>query len=429
MHTMKLPILLIFTIIFSITNSKEPKQIEIDLDFKEENNFFTVPITIGSGKKPQTFEVQIDTTTSETWVPSLNTTFDVPKYDPKKSKTSNVTRKTFEIDDEDGNVKGKATYDTLSIGENSLEKMGFVQVDEFELGFKDYNQGKLGLGFKQERGIYFDFIGNLKKNKIIDKAIFSILPDDQKLIIGDYPSDYEKESFTFCNLSETFDLDDAYRPGWVCELTHVFLGVNTDEKNLEMAVRVDARVIFDSGYKYISIPRRHLKDFNEKFMQEFFNDSCIEVKENHEIFFICDDDDKIESGNIAFVIGGYGYVVPYDKLFKKIEDDKYELLIRFPRENDDIFAFGYPFLSNFVTVYDAEENKVGFSGGEKIDLKKDWDEYMSGETSLQKKEKMKKLLIYGGIFGAILLLIILCILYRSKNPSESEARAMIHNEA
>ena len=179
---MKLPKLLIFTIIFSITNSKEPKIIEVDLEFKEENNFFTVPITIGSGKNPQTFEVQIDTTTSETWVPSLNTTFEVPKYDPKKSKTSNVTHKTFEIDDEDGNVKGKATYDTLSIGENSLQKMGFVQVDEFELGFKDYNQGKLGLGFKQERGIDFNFIGNLKKNKIIDKAIFSILPDDQKLI-------------------------------------------------------------------------------------------------------------------------------------------------------------------------------------------------------------------------------------------------------
>ena len=429
MNTLKLQSLLFISILISITETKEPKIIEIDLEFKEENNFFTVPITIGTGKKPQTFEVQLDTTTSETWVPSVNTTFDVQKYDQKKSKTSEITDKTFEIDDEDGNVKGKATYDSLTVGENSLKKMGFVQVDEYELGFKDYNQGKLGLGYKQERGVDFNFIGNLKKNGIIDKAIFSILPEEQKLVIGGYPSDYEDESFTSCNISETFDLDDAYRPGWVCELTHIFLGVNTDEKDLEMALQVDARVIFDSGYKYISMPRRHLKDFNEKFMQEFFNDSCIEVKENHEIYFICDDDDKIESGNIAFVIGGYGYVVPYDKLFKRIEDDKFELLIRFPRENDDIFSFGYPFLSQFAAVYDAEENRVSFYGGEKIDLTKDWDEYMLGETPLQKKEKMKKLLTYLGIFGAILLLIIICILIRSKHTTDSEARAMINNEA
>ena len=45
-----------------------------------------------------------------------------------------------------------------------------------------------------------------------------------------------------------------------------------------------------------------------------------------------------------------------------------------------------------MVVYNAEEKKLGFLGGEKIDLKKDWDEYMTGNSPLQKKEKMKKLL-------------------------------------
>ena len=373
--------------------------------------------------------MQVDTTTSETWVPSLNPTYAVRKYDHKKSKTSEVTDKTFEINDEDGNVKGKATYDKLSVGDYSIKKMGFVQVNKFELGFKDFTQGKLGLGYKQERGVEFNWIGMLKKNGIIDKAIFTISHEDEKLIIGNYPSDFEGEEMSSCNISETFDLDDEYRPGWVCELTHIFLGVDTEKKDLEMALQVDARVIFDSGYKYISIPRRHLQDFNEKFMQEYFNDSCIEVKENNEIFFVCDNDEKIESGSVAFVIGGYGYVIPWNKLFKSIEDDKYELLIRFPRENDDIFSFGYPFLSQFTVVFDAEENKIGFYGGEKIDVSKEWDDYMNGESPVQKKEKMKKLLIYGGIFGVLLLFIIICILCKSKQNSSSERRPIVSNEA
>ena len=73
------------------------------------------------------------------------------------------------------------------------------------------------------------------------------------------------------------------------------------------------------------------------------------------------------------------------------------MLIRFHKENDDIFSFGYPFTSQFTIVYNAEEKHLGFYGGEKIDLKKDWDEYMAGESPSQKKEKMKKLLIYAGI--------------------------------
>ena len=74
---------------------------------------------------------------------------------------------------------------------------------------------------------------------------------------------------------------------------------------------------FISAYNYISMPKRHLNDFNKKFMQEFFNDSCIEIKEYDEIYFILDDDDKIQQGSIAFQMGHYGYVIPWNELLKK----------------------------------------------------------------------------------------------------------------
>ena len=128
---------------------------------------------------------------------------------------------------------------------------------------------------------------------------------ENKLVIASLPKELKGDEFTTCDLVEINDLDDVFRAGWVCELTHIFFGVDTKDKTLEMALQVDARVMFDTGYNYISMPRRHLDDFNKKFMQEFFNDSCIEVKENNAIYFICDDDDKIKQGSIAFLMGGY----------------------------------------------------------------------------------------------------------------------------
>ena len=400
-----------------IYNSNPLKSGSIKLEFREKNNFYTIPITVGN--KQQAFEVQVDTTTSETWLPSINSTYEVDKFDPKSSSTCELSPLHFEIDDEDGNVRGPSFYDSLTVGPFSLKRFGMVLVDSFQSGFKDAKQGKLGLGFRHEHGVDFNWLGSLKKNGLIEKEIFTILPDEEKLVVGSVPPELEGEQYTTCDLVETNDLDDVFRAGWVCELTHIFFGVDTHDKTLEMALQVDARVIFDSAYNYINMPKRHLNDFNKKFMQEFFNDSCIEIKEDDEIYFICDDDEKIQKGSIAFLMGGYGYVVPWNRLFKKIEEDKYEMLIRFHKENDDIFSFGYPFVSQFVVVYNAEDKKLGFFGGEKIDLKKDWDEYMTGDSPQQRKEKMKKLLIYGGIFGGILLFIIICLIIRSSRMKKT----------
>ena len=165
-------------------------------------------------------------------------------------------------------------------------------------------------------------VGYFKENGLIEKEIFTILPDDDELVIGSLPKDLEGEEYTTCDLVETNDLDDVFRAGWVCEITHIFFGVDTEDKTLEMALQVDARVIFDSAYDYISMPKRHLNDFNKKYMQEYFNDSCIEIKDDDEIYFICDDDDKLKKGSIAFLMGGYGYVIPYEKLFSFLKIKK-----------------------------------------------------------------------------------------------------------
>ena len=133
----------------------------IKLEFREKNNFYTIPITVGN--KQQAFEVQVDTTTSETWLPSINSTYEVDKFDPKSSSTCELSKLSFEIDDEDGNVRGPSFYDSLTVGPFSLKRFVMVLVDSFQSGFKDAKQGKLGLGFRHEHGVDFNWLGSLKK--------------------------------------------------------------------------------------------------------------------------------------------------------------------------------------------------------------------------------------------------------------------------
>ena len=302
--------------------------------------FYTVPVSFGSNE--EVFDVQVDTTTSETWIPSYKTTLNVKKYNISLSSTGIKTNKTFEVEDEDGDVRGKACYDTIKVGGITLEHFGFVHVDEFEYQFKDYPQGKLGLGFKQEHGEDFNFIGRLKKKNLIEKEIFSINAASKEMVIGELPSDFKNQLYTTCSLAETNDLDDEYRQAWACELTHLAFNLDKKTKNfdLDQAFEVNARITFDSAYQYISIPKRHLVAFKNKFMNTYFNNSYKEVRDEDSTYFIVTDGELVNGASISFIIEGYAYILPSDKLFVKTEENEYELLVRFYKENDNIFAFG-----------------------------------------------------------------------------------------
>ena len=70
----------------------------------------------------------------------------------------------------------------------------------------------------------FNLLGSLKQNWFIEKEMFTILPDEEKLVIGSLPKELEGEQYTTCDLVETNDLADVFRAGWICLLTSYFLG-------------------------------------------------------------------------------------------------------------------------------------------------------------------------------------------------------------
>ena len=419
--------IIIFLLSLSYLLCIEPRS--ISLTFDEELGFYTVPVSFGS--KEEVFNVQVDTTTSETWIPSYKTTLKVKKYNITQSTKGQKTNKTFEVEDEDGDVRGKACYDSVKVGDIMLDHFGFVLVDEFEFEFKDFAQGKLGLGYKQEHGIDFNFIGKLKEKKLIEKEVFSINADTKELVIGEIPTNFKNQLYTTCSVAETNDLDDEYRQAWSCELTHIIFNLDKKQKNkdLDYAFEANARVTFDSAYPYISIPKRHLKAFKQNFMNTYFNNSYKEVKEDDATYFICTDESSVKHASISFIMEGYAYIIPSEKLFIQNDKGEYEMLIRFYKENDNIFSFGNPFVNFFTLVYDYEEKEVGFLGGDRVEMTKEWYDYMNEMTPQQLKAKRQKTYIFGGVaFFLVVIVILLC--YRNKREDRmNRRRIQMENDA
>ena len=424
---MKMSIIVLLLSISSIL-SKEPKT--ITLTYEEETGYYIIPIAFGSNKEE--FGLQVDTTTSETWIPSNKTTLKVKKYDISKSSKGQRTNKTFEVEDEDGDVRGKACYDSIKVGDISLDHFGFVLVDEFEHPFNDYEQGKLGLGYKQEHGDDFNFLRKLKLNKIIEKEVFLINQETKELILGGVPPEFQNQLYTSCPVVETNDLDDEYRQAWACELTHLAFNLDKKSKNfdLDQAFEVNARITFDSAYPYISIPKRHLNAFKEKFMNTYFKNNYKEVKSEDSTYFIITDEELIPGSSISFIIEGYAYIIPSDYLFIKTEEGEFELLVRFYKENDNIFGFGAPFMDFFTVVFDYEEGEVGFFGGSRKELQREWYDYLNEMTPEQQKARRRRMYIYAGVcFFLAVIIILLCYRNRKernmgrrfRNPLEEEA--------
>ena len=424
---MKMSIIVLLLSISSIL-SKEPKT--ITLTYEEETGYYIIPIAFGSNKEE--FGLQVDTTTSETWIPSNKTTLKVKKYDISKSSKGQRTNKTFEVEDEDGDVRGKACYDSIKVGDISLDHFGFVLVDEFEHPFNDYEQGKLGLGYKQEHGNDFNFLRKLKLNKIIEKEVFLINQETKELILGNVPPEFQNQLYTSCPVVETNDLDDEYRQAWACELTHLAFNLDKKSKNfdLDQAFEVNARITFDSAYPYISIPKRHLNAFKEKFMNTYFKNKYKEVKSEDSTYFIITDEELIPGSSISFIIEGYAYIIPSDYLFIKTEEGEFELLVRFYKENDNIFGFGAPFMDFFTVVFDYEEGEVGFFGGSRKELQREWYDYLNEMTPEQQKARRRRMYIYAGVcFFLAVIIILLCYRNRKernmgrrfRNPLEEEA--------
>ena len=460
----KIFILYIFSFLLTLIQSKEKTEgnimlimegtkLELKLQGKQigNKNYYTVPLKVGTPGK--TFNVQLDTSTSTTWLPSIkckNCAKSSNLYDPIQSKTSlALNDKKIELDDEDGDVEGYPMNDNFVLNGYNLKNFSFVQVTKLDDEYRDHYDGKLGLGYRNENGKNFNFLDSLKKQNLINKKIFSINQiNEQKglLFIGDNSAN----KYTFCNVSSGEDLDDIYKESWVCELTHVGIFNNKEgiSKKLHDYTHIsDGKVDFDSAYEYIAVPicdRQIIEELLEKAKlvcetneEEIKNykklskekkEKFINKYNNEEVSIICKTSREAlsKSGfSLSFILQGNVYSIPLESLFStSLEKDKMEMKIKYIDDDDAIWTFGFPFMSQFLMIFNMEENHVGIKSIKKtvlpvINITKEWDSWNEVYNNFfYKKLDITLIIIISSILFVTLMAIVAFLVWRAFRKSE-----------
>ena len=417
-------------------------------------NYYTIPLLIGTPEEE--YEVQVDTSSATSWIPSSlckNCILAHRLFDPEDSRTSSPTDIHSVIEDEDGNVEGYQMSDNIKLGTYKLKQYGFVEVTKVEENFRDHYQGKLGLGYKSHylKDEEYNFLEKLKKNNLITKKIFSINAINDKkgmLFIGDIPG---KEYNTYCNVTtETDDLDDMYKESWICTLTHI--GVFKKEEGIFSEIKYYEElentklVSFDSAYDYIAVPISE-KEHIEKFLDEAKLE-CKEKKKaetnkedklrnrvrDEEITITCKtslEELKEKDLALSFILQGYSYSLPLELLFVESSNkNEMEMLLKYIDDEKAIWVFGYPFMNQFLMIFNMEDNHVGIKKLKKTALpivnieKKDWlKSNLKEETSGSSAFKTIAYIVLFLVIAAIIFYAYRYIRKKDVNSSKIEMNA------
>ena len=398
-------------------------------------NYYTIPLKIGS--QGIEFNVQVDTSTSTSWVPSSrceNCVLAQKTYNDVFSSTSSPTNSVIKLEDEDGNVEGYEVSDNVRLGSYKLKQYGFIQVTRVADDFRDHYGGKLGLGYKSLLdNKEFNFLEKLKRDSLIVKKIFSINAINDKrgiLLIGDLPG---KQYNTFCNVTTDLnDVDDMYKESWICHLTHV--GVFEKNKGIFNKMKYYSEleknnlVNFDSAYDYIAVPiseKSYIEELLEKAnlkcetskkgeKKEIKNESLRNRIREEEVTITCKTDlnELIKKDLcISFVLQGYAYSIPLDLLFvQSPKNGEMEMLIKYIDNSDAIWTFGYPFMNQFLMIFNMEEGHVGIKKLRKtalpiVSLAQEWNKWNKNQGSSCSVFKFIAIILLIIIALAIILLV------------------------
>ena len=171
------------------SNRLARRQNTVQADISNEEVLYLINVTIGS--PPQRFALQLDTGSSDIWVPSVRSdiclyhrdTCFLGAFDRTRSTTfQSITAGGFRISYQDNsNVTGDYFSDTLTIGTQSIKNM---QMGLATLASRDV--GIMGIGFKSGESIaaihpdeeYPNVISQLKSQHFINRLSYSLWLND-----------------------------------------------------------------------------------------------------------------------------------------------------------------------------------------------------------------------------------------------------------
>jgi len=405
-------------------NSKETtleKVLTLVIPYQDNEDFMLAPLGLGT---PMNFApLQVETTSYKSWIISIlnKKNPSIFSYNIKESKTGEEEGDWDSIVDNEGTISGNIIYDTAQLWKYKIEKFKFIEAVEFDENFKDYKIGKIGLGnchFAEESDKEFCLIQRLKENGSIDRRIFSIREYSDthgELVIGDISSKSKEKEFPLLNVlnEEGYkDIeDDQFKMGWLTKISYVlFRKDNEDIKHIfnNNIHLPDGIASFDSSSHYIEAPYSYIDAFEEQMFDKYYDNACRKVNKDGVYMFLCQKEryEKLveENKNLSMILvmNGFGYDVPMNLLFEKINDEDYEFFVHFKDFEQNIWNLGHPFFHKYTLIFDQDNQEIGIDGDKIYSLQ---DETESELKKVKSGSKWKiffyillLFLIIGGLF-------------------------------
>ncbi|XP_049893587.1 pepsin A-like isoform X1 [Epinephelus moara] len=297
---------------------------------------------ISIGTPPQVFKVLFDTGSSDLWVPSVSCTTSAcdkhVKFSSSASSTFQAATNTFYISYNSGFAAGSTGYDIIHLSNLSVEHQIFGLTDneaEF-LGFVPWD-GILGLAFpglSVEGGT--PLLDNMWSQGKILQNMFSMYlsssVEGSMLFLGGTDSSYYTGSLKWIPLYQATNY-------WNIQIQSITINGNT------VACSGSCAAVVDSGTSFIIGPSKDINNINGwlgAFADQYgdFTVSC----SNTELM-----------QDIVFNINGYSFALPPSAYVIKSASGCRTGFA--PGE----WILGEVFMRQFYTVFDINNNRVGFA--------------------------------------------------------------------
>ena len=123
---------------------------------------------------------------------------------------------------------------------------------------------------------------------------------------------------------------------------------------------------------------------------------------------------------------GNVYSIPLENLFSPSENDKslMEMKVKYIDDSDAIWTFGFPFMSQFLMIFNMETNHVGIKSIKKtplpiLNITKEWNIWNENNNNFfYKKMDITLIIIISSILFITLVVIVIILVVRAKKKSE-----------